>query len=150
MGDAARLVEHLAKRAVNGCKYTRRMTSDLLRPFLAVVVAGFALGANAESTDCAMSGSALARCAASWEAVFAAGNQLRDPGQSYEAGYFDGMVVAVGYAYLQRGWCPAAPFNVNQISAVTAKYIRANPERWGERSTTIVLEALAKFAPCKK
>ena len=90
----------------------------------------------------------LAACAASWDVVFADGNRLRDAGQAYEAGY--GMVMAVGGAFLQHGWCPTAPFTMNQISAIASKYVRANPERWGERPNTIILEALAKFAPCKR
>jgi hypothetical protein len=112
-------------------------------------VSGYATGTGATTTECTATGNNLAMCAGESETVLANGNRLLDTAQAYDVGLFDGFVWGIGAVGLQRAWCPTAPFTGNQISAITAKYVREHPERWGMRPADLVMAALASAFPCR-
>ena len=101
-----------------------------------------------QAAECAASGSLLAQCAASWDNVFRNGNRLVDPGQAFEAGYFEGYVMGVSDATLHRSWCPALPYTNDQIDAIVARHLRNHPEAWQQRPKDLVATALGAAYPC--
>ena len=75
---------------------------------------------------------------------------LRVPGQSYEAGAFDGYVSGVAHSELQNTWCPTHPFTQTQVSAVVSKYLRDRPDAGGYPPGMIVRTALGASFPCSR
>lgn len=96
------------------------------------------------------SGSLLAQCAASWDVVFRGGNRLVDPGQAFEAGYFQGFVLGVSDATVHRAWCPTAAYATDQIDAIVARHLLSHPEAWQQRPKDLVATALGAAFPCTK
>jgi hypothetical protein len=45
--------------------------------------------------------------------------------------------------------CSPVTTTVGQVSAITTKFMRANPERWNSPANVLVLEALATAFPCQ-
>jgi hypothetical protein len=61
---------------------------------------------------------------------------------SYVAGVHD-TLDALGIV------CASTSVSVGQVSAVVAKFVKENPERWDEPAVGLVSDALIKAFPCK-
>ena len=91
-------------------------------------------------------------------ASFTDGNELyqwlledeKENGSSFKAGLFKGYVVGVvdfaDYAF----FCTTSGVTRGQLSAVVAKYLKNNPEKWNNSADSIVTDAMKTAFPCKK
>lgn len=120
--------------------------------FLSAAFSAFAFSgeSKAQASDCAVTSAQLARCAASWEAVFHEGNRLSESGQAYETGYFDGFVLGIAISEGQKQWCPTKGWSSDQVNAIVAKFVRTSPELWQQPPSELVIRALANAFPCAK
>ena len=69
---------------------------------------------------------------------------------SYVSGLFDGYVAGVVDAGDGLVFCTGSGVTAGQNSAVVAKYINNNPEKWNKNADLLVVDALKKAFPCKK
>ena len=70
-------------------------------------------------------------------------------GDSYESGLFLGYVSGVLDAYSGIAICTTSGFTIGQASAMVTQYLNANPAKWNEPASELVLQALGKRFPCK-
>ena len=117
---------------------------------LTLVVFTSKANANANAVSCEVDGVSLAHCANSWEQIFNGGNKLIDPQISYESGYFDGYVLGISLSQINKTWCPITEFSTDQITGITAKFLRENPDKWHERPINLVTNAVSDAFPCAK
>lgn len=71
-------------------------------------------------------------------------------GSMFKAGLFKGYVggvVDLGNGVL---FCTTTGVTRGQFTAVAAKYLRNNPEKWNKSADSIVVEAMKEAFPCKK
>ena len=91
-------------------------------------------------------------------AGFTDGNELhewlledeKENGSSFQAGLFKGYVggvVDLGDGIL---FCTTTGVTRGQFSAVVAKYLKNNPEKWNKSADVIVTDAMKAAFPCKK
>lgn len=91
-------------------------------------------------------------------AGFTDGNELhrwlqedeKQNGSHFEAGLFKGYVggvVDTGDGIL---FCTTSKVTRGQNSAVVAKYIKNNPEKWNQPAQNLVIEAMKAAFPCKQ
>jgi hypothetical protein len=106
----------------------------------------FLCAAAQAATECTVN---FPACAATSERI-GPGGQVTTIGDGLDTGWFDGYVMGVSQATLQKAWCPIRPFSGNQVSAVVSKFIRDHPEMWGERPFDLVQLALGQAFPCPK
>lgn len=100
---------------------------------------------------------ACASALACGSAYSATGNDLISWSSSYErdiANWESGMFLGFtsGISSVANGIAFCAPDATNgQSAAIVAKFLKNNPERWGESATVLTLEALRKGYPkCKE
>ena len=77
------------------------------------------------------------------------GGQMRGAGQAYQSGYFKGMVLAIAADPGQTVRCTTEPYDTTPLVAIVA-YVKANPEQWGSRRTSLIEYALSSYKPCKR
>lgn len=91
-------------------------------------------------------------------AGFVGGNELHQwlqenenpNGSAFKSGLFSGYVAGVvdtGYGIL---FCTPPGVTRGQNSAVVAKYLKNNPEKWNQSADSLVIEAMKEAFPCKK
>jgi len=71
-------------------------------------------------------------------------------GSLLKSGFFSGYVggvVDVGDGIL---FCTSSGVTRGQNSAVVAKFLKNNPEKWNQPADSLVIEAMKKAFPCKK
>lgn len=69
---------------------------------------------------------------------------------SFNSGVYIGYVSGVADATRDIIYCPKGSTTNGQNGAVVAKWLRKNPERWGEDATTLIMSALRDSYPkCK-
>lgn len=71
-------------------------------------------------------------------------------GSRFESGLFKGYVggvVDLGNGVL---FCTTTGVTRGQFTAVVAKYLKNNPEKWNRSAYTIVVDAMKEAFPCKK
>jgi Rap1a immunity proteins len=100
------------------------------------------------SAQCAahfFSGNDLVRNMRDWEAVIDKANDV-----SYtRAGSYSGFVAGVYDSFESSHIiCPKDRTTRGQINAVVAKFLKVNPERWGEPAVNLILGALQDAFPC--
>lgn len=123
--------------------------------FIGATVAAIGIEANAQAPatttiECLASGSNFAACAMAFERVRQNGDRLTMPGESYSVGWFEEFVMGVAMTEFRRSFCPALPFDGNQVSAVVAQYVRLHPEKWGERPDELTIGALSTAFICRR
>ena len=80
-------------------------------------------------------------------------NERGEAGQSgadmYQAGIYDGYVIATAEAYEKVGLiCTPENAKVEQIKAVVAAYLKSHETDWHYSATTTVAVALTEAFPC--
>lgn len=71
-------------------------------------------------------------------------------GSAFKSGLFNGYVggvVDTGDGIL---FCTTSGVTRGQHSAVVAKYLKNNPEKWNQPAESLVTEAMKEAFPCKK
>lgn len=71
-------------------------------------------------------------------------------GSSFKSGLYSGYVggvVDTGDGIL---FCTTSGVTRGQNSAVVAKYLKNNPEKWSQSADTLVIDAMKQAFPCKK
>lgn len=126
------------------------MNTKLIERLIAVAMLAWTPWCLAQTRDCMVSGQQFAACATAVDAISSEGNQMTRTDRAYEAGSFDGFVLGVGLAEIQKTWCPQQVFTPNQLSAITSKFLRSSPELWGQNPTDLVRMALARAFPCAR
>ena len=61
-------------------------------------------------------------------------------------GYVQGVIDTLDGVII----CPARNAKSGQVAAIVSKYLKANPEKWGDGGETIVVNALRPVFPCNK
>ncbi len=80
-----------------------------------------------------------------WLSESEGGNESR-----YDTGLFRGYVSGVVDTGDDVLFCTTQGVNRGQYTAVVAKYIKSNPEKWNMGASLLVIEAMEKAFPCKK
>lgn len=95
-------------------------------------------------------GADLAKGAVAWERARAGGGAENKSAQdAYDSGLFQGMTLGVAESNGANGvWCPPPVAKYGQFWAVVAKYVKAHPEKWHERASQLVYNALIEAFPC--
>jgi len=71
-------------------------------------------------------------------------------GSAFKSGLFKGYVggvVDLGNGIL---FCTTTGVTRGQFTAVVAKYLKNNPEKWNDSADSIVVDAMKEAFPCKK
>jgi len=97
---------------------------------------------------CNENGVLFAQCAATWERVVIEGKKTEDALTAWATGSFQSFVDGVAAATVDDEWCPNKSYASELLSAVSAKYIREHPQKWGELPIDLVLIPLAEAFPC--
>lgn len=71
-------------------------------------------------------------------------------GDIADSGNYLGFVVGVHDVLDGVLFCTPSNASVGQVTAVVTQYLKANPAKWSESATTLVIGALAEAFPCKK
>ena len=62
-----------------------------------------------------------------------------------------GYIKGVADSFVGKAFCPPATgLQFGQVKAIVKKHLEANPDRWNEAATGLVIEPLRKAYPCKK
>lgn len=80
-----------------------------------------------------------------WLSESEAANESR-----YHTGLFRGYVSGVVDTGNDILFCTGSGVTRGQYSAVIAKYIKNNPEKWNKSASSLVIEAMQQAFPCKK
>ena len=91
-------------------------------------------------------------------AGFTNGNELyrwleeseNSSGSPFESGLFSGYVAGVVDTGDGILFCTTSGVTRGQNSAVVAKYLKNNPEKWSQPADTLVIDAMKQAFPCKK
>lgn len=94
---------------------------------------------------------------ASFNAIAITGTQLHGTGRafngngaSFDGGFFKGYVSSLAEVFFETEYCPPENFTDSQAAAIVWKWLKANPERWAEPASNLVLASLKTAFPCKK
>lgn len=68
----------------------------------------------------------------------------------YDTGLFRGYVSGVVDTGNDVLFCTTQGVNRGQYTAVVAKYIKNNPEKWNIGASSLVIDAMKQAFPCKK
>lgn len=125
--------------------------------YVAIAVALFLcepIPGNAQGVEhllpCDTSGAHLAQCAAVWQKVFESGSNMSDMRSAWAAAYYQGFVDGVMMTQAKKTWCPPDAFvPLDQIYALTAKYLQEHPEQWGKPPRDLVNSAVGAAFPCQ-
>jgi hypothetical protein len=71
-------------------------------------------------------------------------------GSSFKSGLFKGYVNGVVDLGDNILFCTTTGVTRGQFTAVVAKYLKNNPEKWNTSADSIVVEALKEAFPCKE
>lgn len=71
-------------------------------------------------------------------------------GSSFNAGLFGGYIAGVVDTGNNYMFCTTPGVSRGQNSAIVAKYLRNNPEKWNMSAASLVVEAMKESFPCKK
>lgn len=116
------------------------------RLFRTVAMALSVMSAAAHATtNCVQQ---FAQCAIAAERVGPDG-ALTTIRETWEVAWFEGFVIGVGLATINRSWCPPAKYSSDQVSAAVSRYVQAHPERWSDAPEQMVVAALGQYFPCK-
>ena len=117
----------------------------MLKKFFAVLLLSYAVMAQAGF----LGGNKLVSDMRSFEVATVGGSNVTTV-QYLEATSFRSYVT--GVADLGDGilFCLPSKSTNEQIGAVVAAFLKANPARWSEAANRLVMDALAQSFPCKK
>jgi hypothetical protein len=101
-----------------------------------------------EEVMCATGGANFARCAADWETSFQNGNKMEDTATAWNIANFQGFIDGIVSIANGNIWCPKTMIPLDQIYAMTAKYVRENPDKWNAQPSLLVIKPLSKAFPC--
>lgn len=69
---------------------------------------------------------------------------------SFSEGVYAGYVSGVSDALDGTVYCIPSQTTIRQSNAIVKKYLEANPEKWNEPGSMLIVEALSKAFPCKR
>jgi len=71
-------------------------------------------------------------------------------GSSFKTGLYSGYIAGVVDTVDGIQFCTTSGVTRGQNSAVVAKYLKNNPEKWSQSADTLVIDAMKQTFPCKK
>ncbi|WP_417766105.1 Rap1a/Tai family immunity protein [Spongiibacter tropicus] len=91
-------------------------------------------------------------------AAFTDGNELyqwlledeNENGSRFKSGLYSGYVNGVVDLGDDILFCTTTGVTRGQFTAVVAKYLKNNPEKWNQSAHSIVVDAMEEAFPCKK
>jgi hypothetical protein len=87
----------------------------------------------------------------SWEKIQAQDGKTNDPRDASNYGHFAGYINGVADTlWTSQSVCMPEGTTYDQMYAVVAKYLKANPERWHLSPFLLTSAALKEGFPCKK
>lgn len=83
------------------------------------------------------------------------GNDLRTWGadrkkDTFYGGMYMGYITGVRDSFAIEGYCPPKQMTNGQAESVIWKWLSANPERWAESGSDLIIVALLNAFPCRK
>ena len=59
-------------------------------------------------------------------------------------------MLGISLSQINKTWCPVTEFFTDQITAITAKFLRENPDKWNVKPINLVTYAVSGAFPCAK
>lgn len=116
----------------------------------ALVIAALSVSINANAgSGFLVPGTQLAEWARAFERA-AAREGIDDPRVGFGNLMFMSYVSGAFDVFGAMGTCLPSAVTTGQVSAVVAKFLKENPERWHESGARLVASALTKAFPCQQ